>query len=196
MRERSLGEEGGREAEMLTVGPAELGDGVDEAVVEVGRPAEPGLGVGRQHDARPAAVPVQPQPGAAARGVLGSGGVGVAATAGVVDQAGEHLPCRDLTCTFGGSRRGRPRPKAREGRKVEALFLLAAAVLPRFSPPLLRLLALQSAACLLTADAFGVSFAVVVRIFFFPRREREIPSATLTDGRVATPRAFTVAVEQ
>jgi hypothetical protein len=76
---------------------------------------------------------VQPQPTAAARRVLDGSGVGAA---GVVDQAGEHLPCRDLTCPFGGSRRGRPRPKAREGRKVEALFLLAAAVLPRFSPPL------------------------------------------------------------
>ena len=106
---------------MLTVGPAELGDGVDEAVVEVGRPAEPGLGVGRQNDTGPAAVPVQPQPAAAARRVLDDSGVGAA---GVVDQAGEHLLCRDLTCAFGGSRRGQapPRPKAREGRKVEAFF--------------------------------------------------------------------------
>jgi hypothetical protein len=50
----------GRAVEMLTIRPAELGDGIDEAVVEVGRPAEPRLGIGREHHAGPAAVPGQP----------------------------------------------------------------------------------------------------------------------------------------
>ena len=114
---------------MLTVGPAELGDGVDEAVVEVGRPAEPGLGVGRQNDTGPAAVPVQPQPAAAARRVLDGSGVGAA---GVVDQAGEHLLCRDLTCAFGGSRRGRaPHVRKRErGERWKLYFCW----LPPFFP--------------------------------------------------------------
>jgi hypothetical protein len=105
---------------MLTVGPAELGDGVDEAVVEVGRPSEPGLGVGRQHHAGPSAVPLQPQPAAAARRVLDGAGVGATTAAGVVDQAGEHLPCRDLTCAFGGlAAAAPPRPKARDGEREE-----------------------------------------------------------------------------
>lgn len=43
-----------------TVRASELGDGIDEAVVEVGRPAEPRLGIGREHHAGPAAVPGQP----------------------------------------------------------------------------------------------------------------------------------------
>jgi hypothetical protein len=72
---------GGREEEWsknLTLGPAELGDGVDEALVEVGGPPEAGLGVCRQHQARRAA---------GARHLAGH-----RAVRAVVDQArGEHL---------------------------------------------------------------------------------------------------------
>jgi hypothetical protein len=72
---------GGREEEWsknLTLGPAELGDGVDEALVEVGGPPEAGLGVRRQHEARRAA---------GARHLAGH-----RAVRAVVDQArGEHL---------------------------------------------------------------------------------------------------------
>jgi hypothetical protein len=100
---------------MLTIRPAELGDGIDEAVVEVGRPAEPRLGVRREHHAGPAAVPVQPQPAATARCVLGGGDVGSGA-ASVVDQAGEHLPRPELTCAFRLSAPG-PSSKPREGEK-------------------------------------------------------------------------------
>jgi hypothetical protein len=72
---------------LLTVGPAELGDGIDELVVEVGGPPQPGLGVGRQNHARarPAATPVRTQPATEGRRV------GVGEDAAVVDQAGEHL---------------------------------------------------------------------------------------------------------
>jgi hypothetical protein len=65
-------------AKNLTFCPAELGDGVDEALVEVGGPAEPGLGVRREHEARRAA---------GARHLAGARPVRA-----VVDQArGEHL---------------------------------------------------------------------------------------------------------
>lgn len=45
---------------VLTVGPAELGDGLDEALVQVGRPPQPRLGVPRQHHPahRPSAAAV------------------------------------------------------------------------------------------------------------------------------------------
>uniref|UniRef100_J3MSE1 Uncharacterized protein n=1 Tax=Oryza brachyantha TaxID=4533 RepID=J3MSE1_ORYBR len=59
---------------------AERGDGVDEAVVEVGRPAEAGLGVGRQHQARDGT-----NSGKAASSI------GIRAAVVVVDEAGEHL---------------------------------------------------------------------------------------------------------
>ena len=48
-KERQEGERG-----RLTLGPAELSDGVDEALVQVGRPTQSRLGVCRQHQARPA----------------------------------------------------------------------------------------------------------------------------------------------
>jgi len=44
----------GRGRGRLTLGPPELGDGVDEALVQVGCPAQSRLGVCRQHQARPA----------------------------------------------------------------------------------------------------------------------------------------------
>lgn len=97
---------------MLTIRPAELGDSIDEAVVEVGRPAEPRLGVGREHHAGSAAVPVQPQPAATAR-ILGGG---------VVDQAGEHLPRPDLTCAFEICLVPVPPPKARGEERLELFF--------------------------------------------------------------------------
>lgn len=64
----------------LTLGPAELGDGVDEALVQVGSPSQSRLGVCRQHQARPA--------GARARCPI----AGCGAVRAVVDQARrEHL---------------------------------------------------------------------------------------------------------
>ena len=66
--------------EWLTLGSAELGHGVDETLVEVGRPPQPGLGVRRQYKARPAGA-------GARRPIAGSWGVSA-----VVDQARrEHL---------------------------------------------------------------------------------------------------------
>ena len=68
------------EAEWLTLGSAELGHSVDETLVEVGRPPQPGLGVRRQYKARPAGA-------GARRPIAGSWGVSA-----VVDQARrEHL---------------------------------------------------------------------------------------------------------
>ena len=58
-------QEEGRQAvegvRVLTVGPAELGDGLDEALVQVGRPPQPRLGVPRQH--HPAHRPSAAVPG-------------------------------------------------------------------------------------------------------------------------------------
>jgi hypothetical protein len=79
--------ERGGKGKLLTVGPVELGDGIDEPVVEVSGPSQPRLGVGRQHHARarPAAAPVRTQPAPEGRRV------GVREDAAVADQAGEHL---------------------------------------------------------------------------------------------------------
>lgn len=49
---------------MLTSGATELSDGVDEALMEVGGPAEAGLGVRRQHQTRVAAAALTVAPGA------------------------------------------------------------------------------------------------------------------------------------
>jgi hypothetical protein len=48
---------------LRTIGASELGDGIDEAVMELGRPPEAGLGVGGEDEAAGvAALPAHSRP--------------------------------------------------------------------------------------------------------------------------------------